>query len=313
VAVLIDTKTLAPEHRAEQWAAAHDRIFFPIAVRAAAGELDRSRIERHTLGPLSAYLVAGDPSSVERTSQGIRAFDPEQLILATTVRGRCQIEQDGRGSVFTGGDLSSWDSSRPFSATHLERFELLLLIMPRTVLGRRPEAILRRTARCTAAGSPLGSIASHFFRHVWQAFEAGGPVPGGDDLADAAIAIARSLHAEEASARRPSGAALLPRIKAHIQAHLADPGLGPESVARANYVSVRYLHKLFAGETESVCESILRRRLEACRRDLSDPALARHTIAEVAARQGLPNSAYFSRVFREAYGCTPTEWRNRAR
>lgn len=313
MAVLIDTQTLAADHRAEQWAAAHEEIFFPIAVRAAVGELASSRIERHALGPLSAYLVASDPSVVERTSAGIRAFDPEHLMFATTVRGRCLIEQGGRRSVFTTGDLSSWDSSRPFSATHLERFELLLLIMPRTLLGARRDAIFRRTARCTSAASPLGQVAGHFVRQLWRALEAGGPGPGSEDLAEAAIAIARALHADEPGERRLSTAALLPRIKAYIQEHLAEPGLGPESIARANYISIRYLHKLFAAEPATVCQWIRDRRLDACRRDLVDPALADHTIAEVATRWALHNSAYFSRAFRDAYGCTPTEWRDRAR
>jgi AraC-like DNA-binding protein len=313
VPVLIDTQTLDADHRAEQWAAAHERIFFPIAVRASAGDLAGCRIERHALGPLSTYLVAGDPSIVERTTAGIRAFDPEHFIVATTLRGRCLIEQDGRGTVFTNGDLSSWDSSRPFAATHLERFELLLLIMPRALLGARRDAVFARTARCTAAASPLGSIAGHFFRELWDVLGTDSPVRGGDDLAEAAIAIARSLHADEPAERRLSAAALLPRIKGYIQEHLADPGLGPESIARANYISVRYLHKLFAAEPESVCQWIRRRRHEACRRDLVDPSLAGHTIAEVAMRWALPNSAYFSRAFRDAYGCTPTEWRNRAR
>ena len=313
MAVVIDTRTLEAEQRAERWAAAHEQTFFPIAVRASAGELASSRIERHPLGPLTAYLVSSDPSVVQRTRAGIRAFDPEHLIVATTVRGRCRIEQDGRGSVFTDGDLSSWDSSRPFSATHLERFELLLLIMPRTLLGVRREAIFNRTARRTPGGSPLGSLAGHFFRGLWEALETGQPAPATEDLAEAAIAIARSMHgdepADEHAGQGLSGAALLPRLKAYIVAHLDDPALGPERVARANFISVRYVHKLFAGEAATVCQWIRDRRLEACRRDLRDPALASHTISEIARRWALPSPAYFSRVFRDVYGCTPTEFR----
>ena len=49
-------------------------------------------------------------------------------------------------------------------------------------------------------------------------------------------------------------------------------------------------------------EWIRRARLERCRRDLADPALARETILAVATRWGMPDAAHFSRMFRATYG-----------
>jgi AraC-like DNA-binding protein len=72
------------------------------------------------------------------------------------------------------------------------------------------------------------------------------------------------------------------QIKAYIDDHLGDLALGPTSIARAHYISTRYLHKLFAGERLTVSDWVRRRRLEACRRDLRDPALAHETISAVA-------------------------------
>lgn len=54
---------------------------------------------------------------------------------------------------------------------------------------------------------------------------------------------------------------------------------------------------------------IRQRRLERCRRDLLDPALADLPVSAVAARWGLMNAAHFSRAFRAAYGLPPTEYR----
>ena len=45
------------------------------------------------------------------------------------------------------------------------------------------------------------------------------------------------------------------------------------------------------------------------RRDLSDPALAHGTIGALAATWGFTDPARFSRAFRAAYGCSPTEAR----
>ena len=62
----------------------------------------------------------------------------------------------------------------------------------------------------------------------------------------------------------------------------------------------------------SVSAWLRTRRLEACRRDLADPALADRTVAEIARRRGWSDPARFSRRFREAYGCAPSELRRSA-
>ena len=55
------------------------------------------------------------------------------------------------------------------------------------------------------------------------------------------------------------------------------------------------------------------RRLERCRRDLADPALAARPVAAIAARWGFPSAAEFSRAFRAAHGMPPGEYRMSAR
>ena len=296
--VLFDTAELAARERPEPWAQAHERIFFPIGVRLTADEPCPGRIAAHRIGPVGAYRVTSDASVVKRSARGIASLDPEQFLVATALRGTSRIEQGDRATVFGAGELSSWDSSHPFAVTHRDAFDLLLIVVPRTLLGPRRDAICARTA-----GRLDGTLAAPFFRAVWRSLGDGGAV--NEDVADALIALVRALHAR-AEPRLP---ALLEQIKAHIDAHLDDPALAPETIARAHFISTRYLHKLFAAEDASVSEWIRRRRLEAIRRDLLDPALAAETISAIARRHALANPAHVSRAFRAAYGCTPSELR----
>ena len=53
-------------------------------------------------------------------------------------------------------------------------------------------------------------------------------------------------------------------------------------------------------------------RLEACRRDLADPALASRPVAAIAARWGFTSPAQFSHAFKAAHGMPPGEYRRRA-
>ena len=106
---------------------------------------------------------------------------------------------------------------------------------------------------------------------------------------------------------------MLTTVQTFIQQHLGDPRLDPAGIAAAHHISLRSLHQLFHDEGLTVAGWIRRRRLEQCRRDLSDPALANRPVAAVAARWGFTSAADFSRAFRAEHGMPPSEYRSSAR
>ncbi|MEU6013702.1 helix-turn-helix domain-containing protein [Streptomyces sp. NPDC047515] len=72
------------------------------------------------------------------------------------------------------------------------------------------------------------------------------------------------------------------------------------------------MHRLFQDEDATVAAWIRRLRLEAARRDLTDPALRTTPIHAIAARWGFTRAADFSRAYRAAYGATPKDHRHQA-
>ena len=102
---------------------------------------------------------------------------------------------------------------------------------------------------------------------------------------------------------------LLQQLHAYIEANLGSPTLSPGSIAAAHFISVRRVHAIFAEQDTTVSTVIRQRRLARARTDLLDPALAPWTIAAFAARWGVDDGAHFSRVFKQAYGVSPSELR----
>jgi len=92
-----------------------------------------------------------------------------------------------------------------------------------------------------------------------------------------------------------------------IAAHLADPGLGPETVAAGLHISRRTLYAAL-GTDDGIAAQIRRARLAAAQALLTDPADTR-PIADIAAQVGLTSPAHFSRLFRRQYGQSPRELR----
>ena len=111
------------------------------------------------------------------------------------------------------------------------------------------------------------------------------------------------------STRERLPAAHMRAIKAYIDEHLGDPTLGPESIARSQFISTRYLHALFEPEGLTVSRWVRTRRLERARRDLQDPALAAVPIGVIAARWGFSSPSRFSHAVRADLGCSPSELR----
>ncbi|MCK9860341.1 response regulator [Paenibacillus sp. ATY16] len=81
------------------------------------------------------------------------------------------------------------------------------------------------------------------------------------------------------------------------------------SVAERYFLNPAYLSRIFKNETgQTFNDYVNTLRLEAASKLLKDPKLKMSAISEMA---GYMSEKYFFRKFKEHYGCTPTEYRNR--
>jgi AraC-like DNA-binding protein len=110
----------------------------------------------------------------------------------------------------------------------------------------------------------------------------------------------------------PEHMQLRPRIQRYIDGHLSDPELRPAEIASAAEISVRHLHRLFAGSGGTLGDCIRKLRLQQCRNDLENPRLRSKTITEIAFSWGFSDSAHFSRSFRKQFGICPRKFREEA-
>jgi AraC-like DNA-binding protein len=100
-------------------------------------------------------------------------------------------------------------------------------------------------------------------------------------------------------------------IRRYVRTQLQDTTLGPASIARAYSMSVRALHALFEDADEAVAALVRSERLARCVDDLSQPNGG--SVTEIAFRWGFSDAAHFSRLFKRAFGVTPSEIRLQAR
>ncbi len=101
----------------------------------------------------------------------------------------------------------------------------------------------------------------------------------------------------------------LRRVCRTLEARLGDAELSIDDIGRLEGLSTRYLQKLFKVGSTTFAEYLRTRRLERCRIDLANRALAHFGIAELCFRWGFGDAANFSRAFAARFGISPKAYR----
>ncbi|MEZ2389217.1 helix-turn-helix domain-containing protein [bacterium RCC_150] len=297
----------------QDWSRAISGSFVPLMVRSNGATTFHGTVRSRVLGDISVVEVRAGRHTVVRTPALIAKSTGRYFKLSIQLSGTGRLVQDGREAELSPGDLAIYDTSRPYELAFDGDFRTLVLMFPHGLLDLPVEAMGQVTALRIPGDEGLGEIISPFLVRLADNLEALSGA-NGLRLAHNALDLVTTLFNGELDQLIESGRdphlLLLGRIHDYIESNLGDPDLGPGSIAAAHYISTRHLHDLFQELGTTVAASIRQRRLERCRRDLRDPVLADRPVTAIAARWGFTDAAHFSRIFRAAFGNSPTGYRN---
>jgi AraC-like DNA-binding protein len=314
--LLIDTAVVPAQQRAEFWSHASSATYHPLDISADGSGRFAARMWGEQLAAIELFRIATAPNTMTRTPKAIAAGDPDSLHVTVLLRGHLHTTQGDRADLAVAGDITSYNTSQPLVVRADEGFEGLVLRLPRYMLGEHAAKIAALTALRVPGDAGLTRLAVQFFCGVAAGLADGHIAHDDTNVAERVVDLVRGVYAArmgETERERPrSRTELVLAAKVHIESSLGDPTLGPEQVARACFISTRYLHRLFEDEGVSVGDWIRAARLDRCRRDLLDPTFAGEPIVAIASRWGLPSAPHFSRLFRATYGCSPRDFRRGA-
>ncbi|WP_189959365.1 helix-turn-helix domain-containing protein [Streptomyces alanosinicus] len=303
--------------RFDYWSELLGRTHAPMELRSDHADDFRASQRVLDLGAITVWTHTFQPLVFRRTPKLIRQSDPETYHLSLVVRGSGVSVWRHRETEYKPYDLfinsssllnDVYSTGDPVQSVALE-VPKALLPLPRDVAGRIVGAPV-------SAREGMGALLAQFLTQLIADPAAYQPC---DRPRLAAVVIplvaalfAHLLEADDCLPPETRQRALALHIQAFIREHLHDPHLTPSAIAAEHHISTSYLHRLFQDEDATVAAWIRRLRLEAARRDLTDPALRTIPIHAIAARWGYPRAAEFSRAYRAAYGTTPSDHRHQA-
>jgi AraC-like DNA-binding protein len=264
-------------------------------------------------GPVNLSSARSTPSMLRRTPSPARQDHEPKVFLAVQVSGTTMVAQGSNQAVLRAGDMVVYDSTRPYTVLNTDRTELHYFQVPRSALAL-PQGTIDAVAglRIGPDNNALAAVVAPYFDTLGSTDVLDQPTAA-DLVAGPSIDLLRALitlHvADDEGATQPLAGSLVLRVQEHVRTHLADRDLSATTIAAAHHVSVRHLYAELARAGITLQASIRDQRLERCRRDLSDPRTAHLTVGAVGVRWGFADASHFGRLFRDAYGITPREWR----
>jgi AraC-like DNA-binding protein len=298
----------------DTWRHLVSKSFVPLDVTCDSKENFHGKMRSRSMGDVSAVEVSADGHHVLRKPSLIRESDGHYFKLSIMLAGSGILVQDNREALLLPGDIAVYDTQRPYTLAFDDAFRCLVLMFPPQLMDLPISSVGQLTAVRMGRDERLGRVISPFLVEIARNLDQFSDAIG-TRLAYNAVDLVTTMFSAELDLSKGTAvnprAELMARIRAFIEANLGDSDLNLASVAAAHYISTRYLHNLFHEENESAANWIRNRRLERCRRELKDPVHAQRSISSIAAKWGFTDAAHFSRLFRTAFGETPSNYRER--
>jgi AraC-like DNA-binding protein len=281
-------------------------VGFDVRPTPGDGERFAASASRWSLGTLALVRTTHDAGTGRRGAAEI-AGDDDVLGLLYLRAGTLALHFDGREATLRPGQLVLWDGRRRGGFTAFGPVDNQTVVIPRTRLRSVAPDYERLVGHPFAAGDPSVRLIGHFLSSLPLAVPDLDPA-GRAAVGDATVDLARAVLAPRVVEDRPSPA-MLTAVRVYIDRHLGDPSLSPATIAAANAISLRTLHRLFEATDTSVHAAIRNARLDRCHAELVRGG--GESVTAIAFRWGFRNMSSFSRAFRERYGECARDVRSR--
>lgn len=304
--------SLPTRTRAAAWNAFYSARIDAAELTPADRDHFEAEIRLGHLGPIGIVRLSCDRSVIDRTPRHIAASSSRTYTFILQAAGSGAFAHYGREATLRKGDFTLCDSAAPHSYRVDEHSEIVMLRVPADVLKEHLPSPESYCGRHLAANDGLRATVGALTLSLCDQLETGLSFDFHSRVAHYLLEMIATSYAIAFDSLIEASSVISGRhakVTLYIEQHLNDPELSPRTIATRLKLSSRYLRMIFAVGNETVSAYILRRRLEECARQMSDPRWRGHSISEIAFKWGFNSAPHFTRSFRERFQTSPRDYR----
>lgn len=294
----------------DEWIRLVGNRFVPLALTTVNPQGFSGTLRTRYVDGTCVTDIAASSHSVKRLARSINDDDPHHLKLSMQLEGTGLVMQDGRSAHLQSGDVAIYDTTRPYTLEYDGRMRSLVMMFPHSMLGLSANLMHTMTAVRLRGDTGIGRVICPFMQHIAENLDQLEGVGGARIMRSAFDLVTALLSAElQTNTRREPGLVSIDAVTQYIDAHLDDPKMNTDSIACAHFISPRHLQYLFQEKGTTASSYVRSRRLERCRLDLEDPALASRSVIQIAQSWGFGDPSHFSKLFKARFDRSPRKHR----
>lgn len=306
------TASAGPLERHRLWQDVIGQTYFNLQLEFLDPLAFQGSLSSWKLGELSLSHLDSAPIKYRRHHGHLSEADGEQFLVALPSLETIHFSQMGRDAECQPGYFVLERSNDPYEFSHPRTNSMWVLKIPGVLLRRHLRSPERYCALPFDGTRGVSALFLDYLHSVGRRLQLGDgcehPLVG-QQLLELFVAATEAnphiLSSNESVVR----AAHLQRIEAYVRQHITEPDLSPDQIAAACWISTRYLHALFKDTGQTLSSWLREQRLEGARNALVRKP--QQSLATLAYQWGFTDQSHFSRVFKQHYGCTPKEERER--
>lgn len=306
------TAGLSARDKFEFWHDVVCRNVVDLECQGVDGQPFEAAIEGIRLPGLNVWRIDASAHEAVRSRGGISRSSSDSLVLNFVIAGQIRAQQDGKTALLTAGDGALCDADRPYVLSLDQTVSIACVKLPRTALSNRLVGTQRAMAVSFEGSSSLCPMVFGYLVSLTQrgpGLSGAGSEKVARNFTDLVSAmLAETVAASPLPLSEYRTAALL-RVKEFVEQNLGDCKLDSAAVAAALKLSPRYINQLLEAEQTSLSRYIWRRRLERTANDLRNRSLEGRSLSVIAMNHGFNDLSHFSKSFRQAFGCSPRDYR----
>ena len=302
------TKVTAREARVREWASLLSQEIAEMAVSSDAERQFSASWTRYGLGPLELNFLKCSRQVVSRSPEMVARDTMPFFELLFARMGSIAVRHGESRSIVPQGCFVLLDDQIAYDLDFPEGSDCLTVRMPEQWLSSWTPCMHEVVGLPLGLRSPWGRPLAGLLTAVADSGLAQ-MVLSRNSLSDQLGSMVALLADSSSHDLPPLLSGISSRARDIISAMCGDRDLDPARVARELSISVRHLHRSLARSGTSFGRVLNTMRIAAARNLLLSQEGRNMSIGEIAWHVGYSDQSHFARLFKQAHGCSPSQYR----